>query len=271
MTTTNENIEVEIPGSFIKDKDVDFDGEIYAAMGASLPIGGFLVRAPSMGVFSLLETFESPFIASPDGCDVFEFWRALYINEHRSACVQEAMEWAYPNKGALFDPEDTDTWQAFDWSVFNWGGNLELDDLTKAYEHTHAWFNLAFEGFDMIPGKGSTNSSYWFGADSIGSLSAALSISVNEVLWDVSMCAIGHQLAALCKQNGNDHIARKKDVVDFKLQSELAKERVRNGEMHPWQLDAPEQWPLSSTQAKYNPKLIDAWQALVKEKKDVKR
>jgi len=271
MTTTNENIEVEVPGCFIKNKDVDFDGEIYAAMGASLPIGGFLVRAPSMGVFSLLETYESPFIGNPNECDVFEFWRVLYINEHRHECLQEVMEWAYPDKGASFDAEDNSTWQTFDWSVYNWAAKLDLEDVTEAYTRAHNWFNLAFEGFDMIPSKTSSGGGeYWFGADSIGSLSAALTTPVDAVLWDVPMCAIGHKLAALCKQNGNDHVGRAKDKDDLKEQFKLARERVRDGEMHPWQLEAPEQWPLSSTQAKYNPKLIDAWQALVKEKKDAK-
>jgi len=143
----------------------------------------------------------------------------------------------------------------------------EGNDLTQAYADAHKWFNLAFEGFEMIPGGGG-NGECWFGADAIGSLAAALGESVNHVLWDVSMCAVGHKLAALCKQNGNEHVKRKKDVDDIKLQIANAKERVLAGEFHPWQLADPEQWPLEGVQVKHNPRLIEEWEALVKEKKN---
>ncbi len=273
MTTTNENekIDVVVPGCFIKNKEVDFDAEVYAAMGGSLPIGGFLVRPPSLGVFSLMETYESKFIADPAECEVMEFWRVLYINEHRQACLQEVMDWAYPDKGALFNAEDDSTWQSFDWSVYDWAKQVGLahdaNDLTEAYMEAYKWFNLAFEGFDMIPG-GEGNSECWFGADAIGSLSAALACSVDDVLWNISMTAVGHKLAALCKQNGNEHVARKKDSDDMKLQFEEARERVKSGVMHPWQLEDPTQWPLEPVQVKHNAKLIDDWESLVKEKKN---
>ena len=271
MTTTNENIEVVVPACFIKDKAVDFDGEAYAAMGGCLPIGGFLVRPPSLGVFSIMETYESNFIADPANCSIMEFWRVLFINEHRRSCLQDAMAWAYPDKGATFDAEDDSTWQSWDWEVYEWGKALELstsiDELSEPYVEVHKWFNLAFEGFDMIPGGGG-NGECWFGADAVGSLSAALSERVDSVLWDVSMCAVGHKLAALCKQNGNEHVKRKKDLDDVKLQLKEAKQRVRDGVLHPWQLADPEQWPLESVQVKYAPKLIDQWEALAKERKN---
>jgi hypothetical protein len=275
MTTTNENIEVQVPGVFIKNKAVDFDAEVYAAMGGSLPIGGFLVRPPSLGVFSLMETYESKFISDPAACSVMEFWRVLYINEHRQACMQEVMEWAYPDKGGLFDAEDSDSWQFFDWAVHEWGTKLDLtsdvEGLVEPFLEVHKWFSLSFEGFDMIPGASSGGSEYWFGADAIGSLSTSLAQSVETLLWHTPMCCAGHQLAAICKQNGNEHIARKKDPEDAKKQFDDARERVRNGEFHPWQLQDPEMWPVDAMQVKHNPKLIDAWEALVKEKKDGRR
>jgi len=271
--TTNDSapFPVEVPGPYIKDKDIDYDLEIYAAMGASLPVGGFLVRSPSLGVFSLLETYESPFIAHPEKCSVLEFWRVLYINEFREKCLQDVMEWAPSGKEGLVKADNQDTWQTFDWAVFDWGKEIDMvheEFMSEAFSKVCQWFNMSFEGFDMVPSAGGSSSSYWFGADSIGSLVATTGMSLEKVLWEMPMCSVGHVVASICKQNGNNNVARKKDPEDVKLKCDEARERILNGEMHPWQLKDPENWPLTSRQAEYNPKLIDQWEALVKEKRE---
>jgi len=273
--TTDDKFPIEVPACFIKDKAVDYDLELFAAMGASLPVGGFLVRAPSLGVFSLLETYESKFIADPTNCNVMEFYRMLYINEHRAECVQMVMDWAYPDKGISFDAENLDTWTAFDFAVHDWSKGIfiedKLDDLLKPFTKVCEWFNIAFEGFDMIPSSGNSQSAMWFGADALGSLSQVMECTLNELLWEIPMCYVGHRMAASARFNGNENVGRKKDTEHLKQQMEEARERVRNGVLHPWQIKDPTNpaWPLTARQVEYAPHLKEEWDALIEEKKNV--
>jgi hypothetical protein len=209
--------------------------------------------------------YESKFIAQPEECTRFEFFRVLYINEHRQECLQEVMEWAYPDKGKGFDPADESTWQTFDWSVADFSNNFG-DDIESYWEPVQKWFSLAFEGFNMIPG-GTGSSEYWFGVDVMASIAIATGLRPNEVLWNMPMCSAGHLIAAFCKQNGQDGIARPKDKDDMKLKFEEARERVRQGKMHPWQLEDPEQWPPTQAQIKHNDQIQKHWENLVKERK----
>jgi len=273
MTTTSEVCPL-VPASYIKNKAYDGDGEIWSIAGGGISVFGLRVKAPSLGVFSLLESYESPFIAHPEDCTLLDVWRVLYINDRREKCVQEVMDWAYPSHGSEFVHEDTTTWREFDHNAFAFGAehydeNTPMEEIAQDVEKLYKWFLLAFEGFEMIPGGGS-GAAWWFGAETIGSMAAALSARPCEILWDLPLCFVGHAVASHARMNGNNNVKRPKDVADMKEKFEEAKDRERNGVMHPWQVENPEAWPLTEQQIKYKPTIQKEWDRLLKERKNVK-
>ena len=56
------NMPVTVPPNYIKTADYQGDEEIFACMGLPALIDGLRVIPPSLGVWSLLESFNCPFV-----------------------------------------------------------------------------------------------------------------------------------------------------------------------------------------------------------------
>lgn len=282
LNTDLSKIPVEIPGSYIKEKEIDLQNETFSFLGSAFYVSGFSFRVPSMGVMSLLETFESKFITM-DGANITDMIYALYVNDRREDVVDDVCDWY--NTGMEVDHKFSV--EAFAWAHLK----LPFFDLDKDPESwvksnesatdialaIHEKFILCHTGFEMIPsGGGSGNpsksngpsSQELYGAESMGGiLSTCGSIfgcSWHDLLWNVPLTAIGHVLAAEHVKSGTDGVARPKCPDDIKKQITDAKEKVVKGELFQWQIDRPLEYILSDVQKKHSPGLQKKFDALVK-------
>jgi hypothetical protein len=238
------NLPAVVPGRYIKAAEYNGDAEIFACMDVPLVIDNQEIRPPSLGVWSLLETFASPFVANfGAGLDLIHAYRALYINEHRQDIAADVQQWRFEFDDAAFDIEDPATWTSFDTNVLEYAQSLKFDMAN----HNNWWairmfFELSFNGYSMIPPSGG-GGKFIYGAESMGSTIAAIGQSLNipfkELLWQTPMIIIGHTAAGLARMNGVTGVSRPKCREDIRKQLLLATAREYKGELHPWQIESP--------------------------------
>jgi len=277
---------VRVPGNIIRTKYYDGDGEIFATAGVPLIIDRQPVKPPSIGVWSLLETFESPFVNDFPKCTPIDVFRALYINEYRNGhpwkfwrpnAAREVREWIDDGGPVLFNIEDKSTWLPWDYKVGRYAYRLKFDICNTGHlEEIRIWFDLSFNGFEMIPKRGGGSSGYWFGAETIGSIIAAIgecvALTPEQIMWDLPLCAVGHIAAQKCAQSDpNSGVARPKCSEHMKELFLQCIERAKLGKLHPWQKADPLGYGLDELQAYLHPELIDHYRSLGRAVADRKR
>jgi len=254
---------VTVPGNLIRTKYYDGDGEIFAMTGVPLVLGKQAIKSPSLGVWSLLETFDCPFVNSFHESSPMDSFRALYINEFRQEAALEVHKWINEDGPVMYDAEDKDTWLPWDHKVVEYGNSLKFDiNNVGCYEDIRLWFELSFGGYEMIPKSGGGgSSSYWFGAEMIASTISAVGQSLNltpmEILWDTPMCLVGHTIAQSAAQKSpKAGVARPKCPEHMRQLFDECVERAKNGQLHPWQKEEPTSYPLDPLQAYLHPSLV---------------
>jgi len=260
----------DVPARCIKTLPVDYDGEIFAMMDLGLPVDTedgqtYFVRPPSFGVWSLLETFESPFVTNLEDCTFLDVWRAMYINEKRSACASQVRDWFY-GSGKDVDPENSETWQAWDNDCAAWADTVKIDWNYWALR-IREWFQLSFNGTAMLPKTIGSSSEYWFGADTLGLVLATVGhvqgYDLHGVLWEIPFSIVSHTIAQHVHiNNPKIPVARPKDEQDIRLQLRLAEEREERGELHPWQVKEPLEYDLTQAQTVNNPGLREQYERM---------
>ena len=247
-----------VPSSYIKNKKIDYDEEIFAVMSLPVRFAGVPVRPPSIGVFSLLEIIDSVFIKDPSAATMMDFHRALYIAFHGEACVLEIREWVAAGGRESFDLDKRSTWLPWDFEV-----------ATFAIDHPATFADFAafnvflteptFSGYEMIPSMGASSSAYLFGADSIAGVfriaGKATGMGYREIIWELPLALVGHLAAIEAKANGVQGVGRPKDPDDIKKQIADADIRESRGELHPWQIEEPHMYPLEPLQVKARPEI----------------
>jgi len=267
-------IPVTVPADYIKDKDVDMDLETFACLDGSVVVDGFSMRAPSLGVFAVLESFDCKAIGNPAEAGIEDWMRVFYVNHFREACVQDVQKWI-ADKGSEYVrdalPENEVDWHPFDKKVAEWAmsdcffsmltdqdAKGVADRMQKAFKSISAWFDVCFTGFDMLP-SGTAGGTHMFGAEAIGSIIAGvggiLNVSYKQILWDTPITVVGHAVAAQAKSNGAEGVSRPKCPEDIKNQLKLAKETIHSGKLLPWQIDLPLQHNLHEFQQEHFPRL----------------
>jgi len=269
-----EEIPATVPADYIEHEYVDKDLETFACLDGSLLVDGYSMRAPSLGVFSILEAFDCKAIGDPQNAGLEDFVRVLYVNHHRETCVNQVQQWI-TEKGAEYVrgslPQDTKEWHEFDKKVIVWGEKEcffgrktgETDEqlgkrIASNIEQVSKWMDVCFTGFKMMP-PGASGGTHLFGATAISGIVAGigkcLNVSYTEVLWDTPITLIGHTVAQTARSNGMEGIARPKDKDDIKAKLQMAKQTQRDGKLLPWQIDDPLNHRLSDFQKAYFPKL----------------
>jgi hypothetical protein len=263
------NLPSVVPGDFIKQEEYHGDAEIFACLNVPMIIGDYEVRPPSLGVWSLLETFACPFVNQfGTGIDMIHCYRALYINEFREDCALDVYRWREQNAEDNFIIDDEETWTDFDVKVLTF-----VESITAAgfdiSEPTNWWkirmyFNLSFNGHSMIPPAGG-GGKFIFGAESMASVISGVGRNINvpakELLWNTPLILIGHIMAAEARNGGVKGVCRPKDKQDIRKQLILATAREYRGELHPWQIMEPLKRCLTPIQ-KTNEKLVKEFEIL---------
>ena len=265
----------EVPARFIKNKVIDYEQEIFSCLNLPFRIAGYRagffhrlfrdcrpnpleINPPSVGVFSLLECIDSMFIKDFVKSDAFDFCRALYISYYGRDAAMEVKQWINEDGKKKFKPLDKSTWLFWDRKVALFAdkinaGKLGIDDIVAFRKFLTV---DTFAGYEMIPDSGGSFMPYLFGAETIAGIammSEKLNCTYDQVIWDVPLCLIGQMTAVEAKRNGIKGISRPKDDADVKLQLKLAREREEKGQLHPWQIEFPEIYPLTEKQKKIRP------------------
>jgi hypothetical protein len=268
---------MQVPARYIKNKEVDFDGEIFACMNLPFCIAGLEIRPPAIGVFSLLEVIDSLFIKDFAKSDAMDFCRALYIAHCRKAAAEDVRGWIKQGGRENFRVKDPNVWIDWDRKVAKFADEINISSLSPA--DIAAFKNFltenTFNGYDMIPDSGQSEwMPYLFGAETIASLMLTCGAAgIDEVIWEIPLCLVGHMAACTAKRNGIKGVARPQDETDMKLQFKLAYERESKGELHPWQIAEPENpnFELSEAQIKARPEIKAEHIALLEAKLANKR
>jgi len=277
---------VTVPADLLRTKYYDGDGEIFSMLGAPLIVEEQHIPAPSLGVWSLLETFNCPFVNKFNEALPMDAWRAMYINEYRAGhpwkwwrpnAVEEVRQWVTDEGPETFDVNDKKTWKPWDHKVYRYATKLKFDiNYVGHYEDIRLWFELSFNGYEMIPKSAGGGSAYWFGAETLASMMAAIGACTNctphQLLWETPMCSVGHTAAQLIRiNNPKASIARPKCPDHIKQMFEECIERAKLGQLHPWQKAEPTQYPLDQLQAYLNPDLPAHYRKMQKEAADRKQ
>jgi hypothetical protein len=288
MSIDPREIPVRIPFHIVKRAPYDGDAEIWNILNTGLRVDDFLIKAPVLGVYSMLETFECKMVGDPANATLLDCVKMLYINEHRKECAQEVSDWVASTDKDKRSPIVEEDFTEFDWTVWRWAhraipslrrqsstlfkdglnfllGNSETvvetdeeydDRIGILIEKIYHWVNQAFSGYSMIPSvKSDGGSEYWFGAESVGSLIASIGsdmcVPYDKLIWETPVCLISHTIAQKCKVNGNDNISRPIDKDDLKRWMRKARQCVVDGELFPWQIEDSLNYRLSDVQLKY--------------------
>lgn len=257
----------EVPAKYIKNKVIDFDGEIFASMGLPVKIAGLLLYPPSIGVFSLLETIDAIFIKDFEIANSMDLYRALYIMFKRKKAACEVRNWLQSGGREKFKIENRDSWLPWDFKVAKFAKKAKFD-FWNFCELRKLATGVTFNGYEMIPSLGGGGGEYLFGADAIASIFRLAGPVVNsdfeKVVWDLPLCLVGHIAALESQSNGVKGVCRPKDIDDMKLQFKLANEREKNGELHPWQIEQPHVYRPNEKQIKANPEIKKEHNAAMK-------
>lgn len=283
----------EVPARFIKNKEIDYEQEIFSCLNLPFLIAGYKagffhrlfrdcrpvpleIQPPSIGVFSLLECIDSMFIKDFSKSTAFDFCRALYIAYYRREAALEVKQWIHAGGKKQFKAEDSSTWLFWDRKIALFAdkiqaGKLGVDDIIAFRRFLTV---DTFAGYEMIPNNSASPfMPYLFGAETIAGIATMgekLNCTYDQVIWDVPLCLIGHIAAVEAKRNGVSGVSRPKDEEDIRLQLKLAREREEKGELHPWQLEYPEIYPLTSKQKAIRPESEKEYNDALQRKHDKK-
>jgi hypothetical protein len=214
---------------------VNREEEIQQTLNASLVVGGVSFPSPFPAYFTMLDLADNAFFADPDHAEVTDFAVALWLlHGDRDQTLPAALEHVRGNKTALLDPAMnfyTDHYLAF----------------SQHYRAFLSWIRITpWYGFSLIPSTGEASlrlvSPYLYDAPWMGSIIRSYASITGEppdkILWETSVCRIGHVLAADAAAHGLK-IRRPEDPESVKRKIKEAEAREKAGELHPWQREHP--------------------------------
>jgi len=259
------NIPADVPQSFVKDRETNFLWEKMQCVNMPLIIDNYTIRPPSIGVWTMLEIMDTrAFVLDYENLTVHELARVLYVNEYRQAAINDVNAWLQEDAGAKERGETE-----LDAKALEWAETFPFASVEAVIE-VRKWFDVSWSGWAMFKGSGSSSEADYFGAVRIAGSAAAcgsaLNLTPNELLWEVSVCLVGHTAAQIAVQNGNKHIGRPKDEDDMIRVRAETKVMIAHGELLPWQKMDPCGYHLSEDQIKYGGvKLAQEYAILQKE------
>ncbi|MCP4103868.1 MAG: hypothetical protein GY750_20985 [Lentisphaerae bacterium] len=225
-----------VPDRFIREKEIDYSGEILSALGCGLVTNEKRLRPFSIGVMSLLEILDNKCLKGEEA-SWFDYGSIFYINDMREKAVEDVADYS---RGLTTPLED---------KVASYIKKEKISILSmSAIEKT---IEQAFTGFDMLPKTGSS-SAFLFGADAIANITyvccGKLNTTSEDILWNTPLTLIGHIVACDAVSNGVKGIGRRKDVDHLKAIFKKCKEWDEQNKLYPWQWLEPQFYPLEGYQ-----------------------
>ena len=234
---------MRIPARFVpnRKKQIDFDAEAAAFLGAAFSLkDGLLLPSPPVGFFTCLELITSPYFLSPLECEAQDFFNAMALLAAGRRAVFLADSFRKGDNGPLlqeaekFEKEHGET------------------AISQYEEIVYQTLVLPFEGLAMIPSAGRSGKEFLYDAEFLAALTGCVAMttgeSIDSILWDMPLLRAGHIQAFRMRYEGNDRIERPDDPEAVKKALKEATERERVGELHPWQIAEPENYPPTDQQ-----------------------
>lgn len=255
----------QVPASYIKDKAVDFEAEIFACAGVPRTFCGIEVLPPPVGVFALLEILDNRFVGSPATATVRDFTEALYVTHRRELAAAAVQSWQVGKGERLaFDVDDKATWTPWDHEVVKFAARIDGKFQPEDMAAFSDWLmGPTFGGYEMIP-PSSSGGVYVFGAEAIAGCVARGHGSAFEAIWRTPLCLSGFIAANEARSAGTKGVGRPKDPADIKAQCDAAVVREAAGELHPWQIAEPDYYGLEPAQVQARPAVSGEFAAILK-------
>ena len=270
---------VHIPRWFIQEEFCDYQAELLACMNCSLAVSGLEIKPFTAGILSLLELINGQVWHDINNCSDISWGRCLYIVNNRKKALPAVLQFIQNNRQDG-DEKDIDLDLQLDYHA----GEL-LQTHLNAFKHSMAAIRSAFlnqlsvalSGFRMIPSGGGRpspgNGEFIFGSTyitpQIMTACELLNVSYEEALWDIPISLIGHVSAVNFVRNDikDRGIARPLDQNDLDVKMKEAEIRVLNGELHPWQITRPLDYPPTMEQIFINPEVQKRYDELINKDK----
>ena len=242
---------IRIPASLVPHAFVDYDMEAQQILGFAFRLpDGFAVPPLAPAMLVAMELAECRFVIDPQHAEMLDAAAAIVLM--RAAI--DAPETLYD---LTADPKALRR-EAAAWL----SGHARA--LSDVYELVVRWVcEVPFYGYFMRPGAASSGGrpkEFWFDGAFAGGLIApaakALATPVCEVMWHTPLCLVWH---AVAQQEGaltGKPVDRPPDLAALDRLMEEAAAREDRGELHPWQIQAPDAYGLTERQVRANPALI---------------
>lgn len=253
----------EVPTVYVKDKPVNYEGEIFAMLGEGVRVGEYHFRPPSLGVWALWEILDSPIIHGSEDATHGDYLRLLWVNDVRRDAAPIVAEWVAVEK------PDVGTWCILDEVVEEWANKTLTKEVLgeDVRDEIISQLPLCYTGYETMPKSDGTTGPWLFAGEAFGAICSTAPADSDALIWDTPMTLHGHMTAHRAACNGVKGVARPKDEDDIKEQLRLANEREKKGELHPWQIEDPLAFPLTSVQCEF-PATIARFEELLKVKQD---
>lgn len=245
---------VYVPARYIADAKIDFGAETLACLGVPLVLrsGRRSLHLPpvTLGVMSVLEALACRFIPDPLGCDTEAVFTAAAVNlagRDSRRFITEPVRLARQVR-----------------QIRKKYGPAIIENYRDFLRHFH---ETPFNGFGMIKKKGSPSSEpWWYGATALAALvngaGNSAGYDADGAIWDLPLVLAGHIVAAKAASMDELAVGRPKNEADIKIQLDAAIKRELAGELHPWQIDLPEDYEPSECQKKARPAVVEEHAAM---------
>jgi hypothetical protein len=247
-----------IPDRFIREKSIDFEGEILSCYGQGINTHGIYLPPITLGVVSMLELLDNKLLKG-EGATWFDFGVIFYLLKKKEKAVKLVAEYARGYKRPLERAVKR----------FIFFNSISLLSMPRIAEH----LETAFTGFDMLP-RGGGSSLFIYGAETISNTAyiccEKLNKSYEEIVWHTPLTIIGHIMATNAIYNGIKGVGRRKDEDHLKYLFKRCKEWDEQEKLYPWQWLEPDIYHLEEYQdsrqikADYNRRLKEVTNGKVK-------
>lgn len=253
----------QVPTACVKDKPVNYEGEILAMLGEGVRVGGYHFRPPSLGVWALWEILDSPIIHSSEDATMGDYLRLLWVNAVRRDAVPVISEWVAVEKPKV------GTFCVLDDIVEEWAKVYLVDEVLgeDVRNEIISQLPLCYTGYETMPSTGGSAGMWLFAGEAFGAICSESPAQCDTLIWDTPMTLHGHMTAHRAACNGVKGVGRPKDEEDIKEQLKLANEREMKGKLHPWQIEDPVAFPLTAKQCEF-PATVMKYETLLKGKRD---
>ena len=242
-----------IPKSWLPLATADYPAETLGCLGAS--VAG--IPPVVAGILPMIELAGARWFIDPTRREPKEAARALYLIAKREEAIPAVVAYEKGDTGRLDR-------LAAAWIARHPEVTASLSEIVRLV------ILPVSSGFGLLPQGGGESGEWWFGSEWLGSIvgiGCELGLGgYHDLTWRVPLALVGHAVAAHVRRQGTKGVGRKLDEAAVDREIAAAQEREKRGELHPWQIAAPESYSPSEEQIKARPAIMADYERLLAER-----